>query len=84
MSIGKIVQIIGPIIDIKFSPEHIPEIRNAIEIKHSLNNVERTIIGEVAMQMEGNVVRCVSMSPTEGLPRGIDAAAGATWSPEIR
>ncbi len=72
-NIGKIIQIVGPIIDIKFSPEHIPEIRNAIEIKHSLNGVERTVICEVAMQTEGSIVRCVSMSPTEGLPRGIDA-----------
>jgi F-type H+-transporting ATPase subunit beta len=70
---GKIIQIIGPIIDIKFPPEHIPEIRNAIEIKHTLSGIERTVIAEVAMQIEGGIVRCVSMSPTEGLPRGIEA-----------
>ena len=73
MSNGKIIQIIGPIIDIQFDPEYIPEIRNAIEIKHTLNNVERTIICEVAMQMEGSIVRCTALSPTEGLPRGIPA-----------
>lgn len=70
---GKIIQIIGPIIDVRFNPEHIPEIRNAIEIKHSTAGVERTVIAEVAMQIEGGIVRCVSMNPTEGLPRGIDA-----------
>lgn len=70
---GRIVQIIGPIIDVKFNPENIPEIRNAIEIKHSTGGVERTVIAEVAMQIEGGIVRCVSMLPTEGLPRGIEA-----------
>ena len=70
---GRIIQIIGPIIDVKFNPENIPEIRNAIEIKHTTNGVERTVIAEVAMQIEGGIVRCVAMNPTEGLPRGIDA-----------
>jgi F-type H+-transporting ATPase subunit beta len=70
---GKIIQIIGPIIDIKFNSDNIPDIRNAIEIKHSTNGIERRIIAEVSMQMEGGIVRCVSMAPTEGLPRGIEA-----------
>ncbi len=70
---GKIIQIIGPIIDIRFHSDHIPEIRNAIEIRHSNAGVERVVTAEVAMQIEGGIVRCVSMCPTEGLPRGIEA-----------
>jgi len=71
---GKILQVVGPIIDIKFSKEFIPSIRNAIEIHHTASNgTTRTVIAEVSMQMEGGIVRCVSMAPTEGLARGMEA-----------
>ncbi|MDR1997709.1 MAG: F0F1 ATP synthase subunit beta [Candidatus Margulisbacteria bacterium] len=70
---GKVIQIIGPIIDIRFNLEEIPEIRNAIEIRHSYNGVEQRVIAEVSMQTEGGIVRCVSLLPTEGLPRGAEA-----------
>jgi F-type H+-transporting ATPase subunit beta len=70
---GRIVQIIGPIIDVKFDPDEIPEIRSAIEIVSGDGAEVRKIICEVSMQMEGGIVRCVAMSPTEGLRRGMDA-----------
>jgi len=70
---GRIIQVIGPIIDIKFNHEEIPEIRNAIEIRFKFEGKEKVIIAEVAMQMQGGIVRCVSMSPTEGLARGVEA-----------
>ncbi len=67
MSIGKVLQIIGPIIDIQFPPEHVPQIRTTIEIQNP------HIIAEVAMQLEGGVVRAVSLYPTDGLCRGTEA-----------
>lgn len=70
---GRIVQVIGPIVDIKFDPDEIPEIRNAIEIILDENGTSRKIVCEVSMQIEGGVVRCVAMSPTEGLKRGLEA-----------
>ncbi len=70
---GRIIQVIGPIIDIKFNHDEIPEIRNAIEIRFTFEGKEKIIIAEVAMQMQGGIVRCVSMSPTEGLARGVEA-----------
>ncbi|QEK13216.1 F0F1 ATP synthase subunit beta [Crassaminicella thermophila] len=68
-NVGKIVQIIGPVLDIKFDPEHLPKLLNAIEI-----NVEgRKIIAEVAQHTGDDTVRCIAMSSTDGLVRGTDA-----------
>ncbi len=66
-NIGKIVQVIGPIVDIQFA-ENIPNLLNAIEI---INKDERIVV-EVAQHMGENMVRCVSMSSTDGLVRGMD------------
>lgn len=69
-NIGKIVQIIGPVVDIRFTPEHLPKIKNAIEIDHE---GERLVV-EVAQHIGDDIVRCISMSSTDGLVRGMDAA----------
>ena len=66
---GIIHQIIGPVIDIKFEPEHIPELLTAIEIKHE----GRTIVAEVAQHVGDDIVKCVALSATEGLTRGMEA-----------
>ncbi len=73
-NIGKIVQVIGPIIDVKFAPDQIPDIRNALEIKFKdiQNNKTRKIIAEIALQTEGSVVKAVALQPTDGLSRGMD------------
>lgn len=64
-NIGKIVQVIGPIVDVQFT-EDIPKLLNAVEI---LNNDERIVL-EVAQHLGGDRVRCVSMGSTDGLVRG--------------
>ncbi|MEI7941814.1 MAG: F0F1 ATP synthase subunit beta [Candidatus Riflemargulisbacteria bacterium] len=73
-NIGKIVQVIGPIIDVKFAPDQIPDIRNALEIyfKDIKTGETKKIIAEIALQTEGNIVKAVSLLPTEGLARGMD------------
>ncbi|MEW9123146.1 MAG: F0F1 ATP synthase subunit beta [Thermotaleaceae bacterium] len=68
-NIGKVVQIIGPVLDIKFSSDNLPELLNAIEIKAG----EQRIIVEVAQHIGDDTVRCVAMSSTDGLVRGVDA-----------
>ncbi len=68
-NVGKIVQIIGAVLDIKFSNENMPALYNAIEIK----NGEETIIAEVAQHLGDNIVKCIAMSSTDGLVRGMDA-----------
>ncbi len=67
--IGKLTQIIGPVLDIRFDDGEMPEIFNAIEID---NNGKR-VVAEVAAHVGDNLVRCVAMSSTDGLSRGLDA-----------
>ena len=67
--IGTVVQIIGPVLDIQFDDGNLPSLLNAIEIK----NGDNTLIAEVAQHIGDNVVRCIAMSSTDGLQRGIEA-----------
>lgn len=67
--VGKITQIIGPVIDIRFERGHLPEIYNAINIQ----NGEEKVVVEVIHHLGNDTVRCVSMSSTDGLVRGMDA-----------
>ncbi|KXZ40522.1 ATP synthase F1 subcomplex beta subunit [Alkalithermobacter thermoalcaliphilus JW-YL-7 = DSM 7308] len=68
-NVGKVVQIIGPVLDIKFSSDNLPNLLNAIEIYHE----GRKIVAEVAQHIGDDTVRCIAMSSTDGLVRGIDA-----------
>lgn len=68
-SIGKVVQIIGPVIDIKFDTDTLPNIYNAIEIKMG----DTTIVTEVEQHVGDDIVRTISMEATEGLKRGMEA-----------
>ena len=69
--IGKITQIIGAVLDIKFSEGNLPEINEAIKIK----NHDKELIVEVAQHLGDDTVRCIAMGPTDGLVRGMDAEA---------
>lgn len=68
-NIGTIIQIIGPIIDIKFNNNNLPHLLNAIEI----NNKGNKLVAEVAQHIGQDVVRCISMHSTDGLTRGLEA-----------
>ncbi len=61
---GKIVQVIGPVIDIRFDPEHLPSINNAIKVKI---DDQTSMTAEVAQHIGDDVVRCIAMSSTDGL-----------------
>jgi len=67
---GKIVQVIGPVVDIRFEPDHLPSIKNAIKIENSETGV--TMTAEVAQHIGDDIVRCIAMSSTDGLVRGMD------------
>lgn len=69
MNKGIICQIVGPVVDIKFEPDNLPEILNKIEIKEGDN----TVVVEVAQHIGDDVVRCISLSSTDGLKRGMEA-----------
>ncbi|MGN0599034.1 MAG: F0F1 ATP synthase subunit beta [Oscillospiraceae bacterium] len=68
-NIGKVVQIIGAVVDIAFEKDNLPNLLNAIEID---NNGEK-LVCEVAQHIGDDVVRCIAMSSTDGLVRGVDA-----------
>ena len=67
--IGEIVQVIGPVLDIRFAHDELPALQNAIEI----DNNGAKLIAEVAQQVGDNVVRCIAMNSTDGLVRGTKA-----------
>ncbi|MEE1073071.1 MAG: F0F1 ATP synthase subunit beta [Cellulosilyticum sp.] len=69
-NVGHIVQIIGPVLDVKFGADHMPAVYNAIEIKRQDGS---TLVAEVAQHLGDDVVRCIAMSATEGLVRGMEA-----------
>ena len=73
-NVGKVVQIVGAVVDIKFEKDHLPQLLNAIEID---NNGTRLVV-EVAQHIGDDVVRCIAMGSTDGLVRG--AAATDTGS----
>ena len=73
-NIGKVTQIIGPVIDVKFESGHLPNLLNAIEIEHE----GRRVVCEVASQLGDDVVRCIAMSGTDGMSRGMDAVDTGT------
>ena len=69
MAEGKVVQVIGTVVDVEFPPAKLPAILNAIEITSDSGK----FVLEVQEHMGNNRVRCLSLSPTEGLSRGVTA-----------
>ena len=68
-NIGTVIKVVGPVVDIRFPEDQLPEIMNAIEIQ----NGDKKLTVEVAQHVGDNVVRCIAMSSTDGLVRGTDA-----------
>ncbi len=76
---GKVVQVLGAVVDVEFPPDQLPEIYN--EVKVRIAGAERELSLEVEQHLGNNWVRCVAMGPTDGLPRGTAAYdAGAPIS----
>jgi F-type H+/Na+-transporting ATPase subunit beta len=74
MNIGRLVQVIGPVVDVAFEEGQLPSIMNAIAITNpTINDVEDNLIVEVAQHLGDNVVRCIAMDITDGLVRGMQA-----------
>ncbi len=73
-NIGRVVQIIGPVLDIRFRSGHLPNLLNAIEIPREKDK----LICEVAQQLGDDVVRCIAMSSTDGMTRGMEAVDTGT------
>ncbi len=72
MAIGEIIQVIGPIVDIRFpEEEEIPQLLNAVKIEDAQRNIN--LVLEVAQIIGNNTVRCIALAPTDGLVRGMKA-----------
>jgi F-type H+-transporting ATPase subunit beta len=73
MTYGKVIQVIGPIVDIQFSEAtHVPQLMNAVRIEDEARNIN--LVLEVAQIIGNSTVRCVALAPTDGLVRGMKAS----------
>ena len=70
-TVGQVIQVIGPTVDVRFDPEHLPTINNALKIEYPETGINLTV--EVALHIGDEIVRCVAMSSTDGLVRGMNA-----------
>ena len=66
-NVGSVVQIIGPVLDVKFADGQLPDLLNALEIEHD----GKRLVVEVAQHIGDDVARCIAMSSTDGLVRGL-------------
>ncbi|MFC2316557.1 MAG: F0F1 ATP synthase subunit beta, partial [Selenomonas massiliensis] len=73
MAKGKVVQVIGPVVDIEFPAGELPEILNAIKVTGKAADQEINLTVEVMLHLGDSVTRCIAMSSTDGLMRGMDA-----------
>jgi F-type H+-transporting ATPase subunit beta len=76
---GRIARVIGPVVDIEFPAQAMPEMYNALEIDYELSGEKLTLVLEVALHIGDNMIRAIAMKPTDGLVRGLpvrDTGAG--------
>src|SRR5436305_14341348 len=67
---GRVVRVLGPVVDVEFAPDEMPEIYFALHVDRTLGDETRTLTLEVAQHVGDNMIRAISMQPTDGLVRG--------------
>ena len=67
---GRVVRVIGPVVDVEFPPGELPEINTALKVEVSLDEKTTSITCEVAQHVGESVVRAIALQPTDGLVRG--------------
>ncbi|MFI5698184.1 F0F1 ATP synthase subunit beta [Kribbella sp. NPDC051586] len=70
--IGRVARVIGPVVDVEFAADAMPDMYNALEVDITLGDTTQTITLEVALHVGDNIVRAISMKPTDGLVRGAE------------
>src|SRR4051812_32925210 len=68
--IGRVARVIGPVVDVEFAPDEMPELFNALKVDRLIGEDTATLTLEVANHIGENTVRAISMNPTDGLVRG--------------
>ena len=69
---GRIVKVAGPVVDVEFPSDALPEINYALEVDLEVQGESQTILCEVAQQLGDDKVRAVALAPTDGLVRGVE------------
>src|ERR687894_688701 len=83
-NIGRVVQVIGPVLDVEFEPEHLPEIYNALVVEDDSGGIAVRLVAEVQQHIGQNQVRAVAMSSTDGVTRGMSVTdTGAAISAPV-
>src|SRR5256885_15920926 len=67
---GRVVRVIGPVVDVEFAPDQMPEVNNALHLERTIGDDTRTLTLEVSQHIGDNMVRTISMQPTDGVVRG--------------
>ncbi|MGH2768049.1 MAG: F0F1 ATP synthase subunit beta, partial [Actinomycetota bacterium] len=67
---GRVIQVIGPVIDVEFPPDALPEIDHAITLERTLDRKTETVTAEVAQHLGRGIVRAICMQPADGITRG--------------
>jgi len=75
---GRVVRVTGPVVDVEFSREQMPELFNALHVDVELGGQSRMLTLEVAQHLGDNTVRAISMQPTDGLVRGVEVTDTGT------
>src|SRR5919206_3982772 len=70
--VGRVVRVIGPVVDAEFPRDAMPDIFNALHVTVELSEGPKTLTLEVAQHLGDNVIRAISMQPTDGLVRGAE------------
>ena len=71
-AVGRVARVIGPVVDVEFPADAMPDMYNALEVDMTLGDITQTITLEVALHVGDNIVRAISMKPTDGLVRGTE------------
>ena len=83
---GRVVRIVGAVVDVEFPPDQLPAIYNALEVNYTLNGVPTRLVLEVQQHLGEDTVRTVAMDSTDGLRRGMEVSTTGTtitcpWAP---
>ena len=75
---GRVARVIGPVVDIEFPADSMPAIFNALHVQTTMSGTTRTLTLEVAQHIGDNLVRAISMQPTDGMVRGAEVSDTGT------
>ena len=72
IGVGRVSRVIGPVVDVEFAPDQMPDIYNALRVDTTVNGTTRTMTMEVALHIGDNLVRAIALKPTDGMQRGAE------------